>query len=232
MTAIEPSTTLAELVVARPARARLFEQLRLDYCCGGARTLAEACAQRDLDPATVATLVAALDDEPGEHDDVHDVTRASVGELCDHIVSAHHERLRRDLPVIADLIATVVRVHGVQRPELRDLQRVFATMRTSLEAHMALEEEVLFPACHAAEARVRAGVDEALLAEHEADHDEVGESLVALRELCGGYGAKRALCGTHRVLLESLQELELDLHQHVHEENNILFPRVRAAAAR
>jgi len=228
MTAIEPSSTLADLVVARPARARLFEQLQLDYCCGGARTLADACTQRGLDPQTVATLIAALDTEPGDRDDVHDVTRASIGELCDHIVSAHHDTLRRDLPLIADLIATVVRVHGIQRPELRDLQRVFAGMQSSLEAHLSLEEDTLFPACRATEAGEIRGVDEALLAEHEADHTEVGEALVALRELSGGYGAKRALCGTHRALLESLHELELDLHQHVHEENNILFPRVRA----
>lgn len=232
MTAISPSSTLAELVIARPARTRLFEQLRLDYCCGGSRTLAEACAQRELDPSTVATLITALDAEPGDRDDAHDVTRASVGDLCDHIVGAHHGALRRDLPLISDLVATVVRVHGVQRPELRDLQRVFTTMRVSLEQHMVVEEETLFPACRATAAGVLRGVDEELLGQHEADHDEVGESLVALRELSGGYGAKRALCGTHRALLESLRELELDLHQHVHEENNILFPRVRAAAVR
>jgi regulator of cell morphogenesis and NO signaling len=229
MTPIEPTTTLAELVVAQPGRARLLEQLQLDYCCGGSRTLAEACAQRGLDANTVATLIAATDVEPEAARAAHDVTRASIGELCDHVITAHHDLLRRELPLISDLTATVVRVHGVQHPELLDLQRVFASMRTDLEAHMLLEEDKLFPACRATEAGAMRGVDEELLAEHESDHAEVGQALEALRELSGGYGAKRALCGTHRALLESLHELELDLHQHVHEENNILFPRVRAA---
>jgi regulator of cell morphogenesis and NO signaling len=232
MTTIESSTTLADLVVAQPARARLFEQLQLDYCCGGARTLAEACAQRGLDADTVAALIAATDTEPDRGRDTHDVTRASIGELCDHVVSAHHDKMRNELPLISDLTATVVRVHGVQHPELLDLQRVFTSMRTELETHMRLEEDTLFPACRATEAGAMRGVDDELLAEHESDHVEVGEALEALRELSGGYGAKRALCGTHRALLESLHELELDLHQHVHEENNILFPRVRATALR
>lgn len=232
MTLIEPTDTLADLVVAKPGRARLFEQLQLDYCCGGTRTLGEACAQRGLDTSTVATLIAAIDAEPDGAHETHDVTRASIGELCDHVVTAHHDRMRRELPLIADLTATVVRVHGVQHPELVDLQRVFTAMRTDLEAHMLLEEDTLFPACRATEAGTMRGVDDELLAEHEADHVEVGQALEALRELSGGYGAKRALCGTHRALLESLHDLEIDLHQHVHEENNILFPRVRAATVK
>jgi len=232
MTLIEPTDTLADLVVEQPGRARLFEQLQLDYCCGGTRTLADACAQRGLDTDTVATLIVATDAEPDRAREPHDVTRASIGDLCDHIVTAHHDQMRRELPVIADLTATVVRVHGVQHHELLDLQRVFTSMSADLEAHMALEEDTLFPACRATEAGTIRGVDDELLAEHEADHVEVGQALAALRELSGGYGAKRALCGTHRALLESLSELELDLHQHVHEENNILFPRVRAATAR
>jgi regulator of cell morphogenesis and NO signaling len=229
MTAIDPSSTLADIVVARPARTRLLEQLQLDYCCGGARTLAEACAQRGLDADTVATLIAATDTEPEGPRETHDLSRASIGELCDHVITAHHDLMRRELPFISDLTTTVVRVHGVQHPELLDLQRVFTSMRADLEAHMRLEEDTLFPACRATEAGAMRGVDDELLGEHEADHVEVGQALEALRELSGGYGTKLALCGTHRALLESLHALELDLHQHVHEENNILFPRVRAA---
>jgi regulator of cell morphogenesis and NO signaling len=230
MTAVDPATSLADLVVAVPGRAPLLERLRLDYCCGGGRSLAEACAQHGLDPDTVAALIAALDDVPSAVTAPHDVGGASIPDLCEHIVVAHHDRLRRDLPRISELLATVVRVHGVQRPDLLDLQRLFEGMRSDLEAHLAIEEQTLFPACRAA-AETGAGVDAGLLAEHEADHAEVGEALVALRELSGGYESKLALCGTHRALLESLHELELETHQHVHEENNILFGRVRALAA-
>jgi iron-sulfur cluster repair protein YtfE (RIC family) len=76
-----------------------------------------------------------------------------------------------------------------------------------------------------------AAVDEPLLHEHEHDHEHVGDSLTALRELTSDYRVDRALCGTHRALLDALRSLEQDLHQHVHEENNVLFPRVRALNA-
>ncbi len=229
MTAIDPSTRLAELVVAVPRRAALLERLRIDYCCGGDRTLAEACAQRGLDAATVAALIEALDGAP-RGPEPHDVAGASIVDLCDHIVQAHHDVLRRELPMIEKRLATVVRVHGGQRPELRDLQRIFTGMRAALEQHMEIEESTLFPACRAAELPDGPDVDEALLAQHEREHAGVGEGLVAMRELAGGYDVGRALCSTHRALLAALHELELDLHQHVHEENNILFARVRALA--
>jgi regulator of cell morphogenesis and NO signaling len=231
MTGIDPRTTLAELVVADPRRARLLERLRLDYCCGGDRTLGDACVQRGLDPATVVTLMTVLaDDLATDSPEPHDVARATIGQLCDHIVKAHHVPLRRRLPNVADQLATVVRAHGARHRELHDLRRVFEGMRYELEDHLALEEATLFPACRAVEADVGARVDLVLLAAHEADHVQVGEALVALRELSGGYLTKVARCGAHRALLQSLHALELDLHQHIHEENNILFPRVRALA--
>lgn len=149
MRQIEPTANLGALVAERPARAELFERLRFDYCCGGRQTLAEACAQRGLDVDTVRELVAALDGAPlrptGPLEDT-DWRRASLTELSDHIVSVHHAGLRRDLPRIAELLATVVRVHGADHPELRDLQRGFAGMRSELEQLLELEERALFPA--------------------------------------------------------------------------------------
>jgi regulator of cell morphogenesis and NO signaling len=193
VTAIDPTTRLADLVIAVPRRAQLLEQLRLDYCCRGDRTLAQACAQRGLDAATVATLIAAFDERPISRDQPHDVARASIAELCEHIISAHHEPLRRELPRMSELLGTVVRVHGTQRPELHDLQRLLTGLRRDLEQHIAVEEAILFPACRAAE-RHAGVVDEDLLAAHETEHGAAGEALVALRELSGGYERKLALC--------------------------------------
>jgi regulator of cell morphogenesis and NO signaling len=233
MDQIDPATSIGALVAERPARARLFERLRIDYCCGGGQTLAEACANRGLHPDTVARLLQALDTAPPDRgwplEDM-DWRKASIGELCQHIVWAHHEGLRRDLPRIAELAATVERVHGRGHGELRDLARMFAGMRSELERHLDLEERVLFPACVALE-RDGAPLDQGVLALLEDDHADTGDALVAMRELAADYDTGRALCGTHRALLEALRRLELDLHQHVHEENNILFPRVRALAA-
>jgi regulator of cell morphogenesis and NO signaling len=226
--------TLGDLVARDPGAGTLFEQLGIDYCCSGRRTLAEACSQHGLDPDTIVVVLDAVRagrsrPQPEEHD----VAGASISGLCDHIVQAHHEPLRTELPRIADLLATVVRVHGAAgHPELLDLQRTFLGMQSELVKHIDAEEQILFPACRALDSiDSRAGVDDPLLAHLEDDHAAVGAALCALRELSGGYDADAALCGTHRRLLRSLQALETDLHQHLHEENNLLFRHVRTSRA-
>jgi regulator of cell morphogenesis and NO signaling len=231
--AIESSTSLAELVSERPQRIELFERLHLDYCCGGSQTLAEACATRGLDAGTVGQLLAALDEQLVGSTEGRDWRQVSIGELCDHIVSVHHNGLRGDLPRIAELLATVVRVHGEGRPELELTERAFATLRNELEPHLTEEEERLFPACRALEREgaLPDGFELAEVDRHQAEHVEVGSRLAALRELGGGYDREQALCSTHRALLAALADFEADLHLHVHEENNDLFPRVRELAA-
>jgi regulator of cell morphogenesis and NO signaling len=236
MSQIDPSTSLGALLAERPARARLFERLRFDYCCHGAQTLTEACARRGLHPDTVCALLEALDDAPDdrlEPLEVFDWRRASIAKLCEHIVSVHHDGLRRELPHIAELLAKVERVHGRGHPELHDLQRLFAATRAELEHHLELEERALFPICRSLEAHDDSGaeLDEGALVLLEDDHSNTGDALAAIRELADDYNPAGALCGTHRALLNALHALELDLHQHIHEENNVLFPRVRALAS-
>jgi regulator of cell morphogenesis and NO signaling len=230
------NSSLGALVAERPARAALFERLRLDYCCGGGQTLAEACLLRGLDPHTVGELIDALDDGPldhGEPVEECDWRQAGIAELCDHIVAAHHDRLRTELPRIAELLATVVRVHGADHPELHDVERLFVTMRQDLESHIEQEEQVLFPACRAVERGEPLDGDAGaqLLEAFEHDHASTGDAIAALRELTNDFDTTRPFCGTHQRLLKSLRGFELDIHQHIHEENNLLFPRVRALAA-
>ena len=147
-------------------------------------------------------------------------------------MAAHHEPARRELPRIAELLDRVVRVHGGGHPELADLRRVFTGLRAELEEHFDLEEVTVFPACRALEAAdSTAPVDDSVLALCEDSHEFAGEALSAMSELTDGYDTEQAFCGTHRALLEALQQFELELHQHVHEENNVLFPRVRERLA-
>lgn len=233
MNVTDPSATLGDIVVRKPAATTLFERLRLDYCCGGRRSLEEACGQRGLDAKTVAALLDSLDDEPAmPSPGAHDVGRSTIADLCDHIVARHHDPLRDELPRISERLATVVRVHGGTHPELSDVQRLFESMFGELEIHMHREEHTLFPLCRALDAGGDAsGFDAGVVALLEDEHEDTGDALSALRELCNGYEPAQALCGTHRSLLHALRELELELHQHVHEENNVLFPRVRARIA-
>lgn len=229
--AIDSRQTLGALAGEHPQLIEPFERLRLDYCCGGGQTLAEACERRGLDPDTVAVVLAELaEGTPVTTAAPHDLSGATIGDICDHVVTVHHEPLRRALPRIAELLATVVRVHGGGHPELHDLQRLFATLERGLLEHLASEEATLFPVVRAA---VAGPVDPELallVAEHAKEHSEVADVLAAMRDLCDGYAVDAAYCSTHRSLLESLAALELDLHRHVHEENNLLFPRVLAVA--
>jgi regulator of cell morphogenesis and NO signaling len=232
MSPIDPTSTLGALVAERPERAPLFERLHLDYCCGGSQTLSQACARRGLDVDTVSAVIEAIDaDGRGERGfEETDWRGASLEELCAHIVAVHHARLRDELPRIAELLATTVRVHASSHPALHDLQRCFNAIRARLEPHLDNEEEVLFPQCVALECD-GAPLEDALIDAHAGEHADVGEQLALLRELGGDYERDRAYCGTHRALLEALSAFERDLHQHIHEENNVLFARARELGA-
>ena len=151
-----------------------------------------------------------------------------MGELCAHIVTVHHDGLRKAFPRLERLFGIVVRVHGSSDPRLGDAQRLFGEIRSGLEPHLASEEDELFPACIASE-QAGTPVEEHLLSEHESEHAELGRALAALRTMCDGYDREAARCNTHRALLDALEAFEQDLHRHVHEENNILLPRARTA---
>lgn len=230
MNAIDPQQTLGVLVAERPVLAEALEGLRLDYCCGGSRTLAEACHRRGLDPDTIAIVLEDLGDVAAVRGPVpHDLRGLTLSELCDHIVTAHHDRLRGVLPRIEDLLATVVRVHGREHAELHDLRRLFALLAHDLCEHLASEEASVFPAAHAlAAGEAVDGRLAELVEQHSAEHAGLGTMLAALRELAGGYDVEGAWCGTHRRALEALAAFERDLHRHAHEENNVLFPRLLA----
>ena len=217
--------SLADVVLEQPAAAQVLQRLGLDYCCGGRQSLRDACAARGLDPETVAVFLTH-DVDPGAALERRDWRTAPLAELCAHIVDEHHRRLRWELPRLSELAERAAAVHGDVQPELHDLQRELTGLRAELEAHIDEEERELFPALAAG-----GGLDAAQLEELRHEHDDAGARLRRLRELGGGYDVEQALCGTHRALLQGLHGLELDLHQHVHEENNILFPRALAESA-
>lgn len=228
--AIDEGATLGELAAQHPGRIALFEQLGLDYCCGGSSSLGDACRQQGLDLGSVREQLEDLDAEDRRLAPEWHPLEATIDGLCEHIVSVHHHHMREEMPWITELLEKVVRVHGEGHPELERVQRTFAALRTDLEEHIEEEELVLFPACRALErgdadpGRVERG----LLDRHRVEHEQVGRQLAALRELAGGYELSHSLCATHRSLLEGLHRFEADLHCHIHEENNVLLPRVGA----
>lgn len=221
--------TVGELVAERPARSRVFEGLGIDYCCGGKLSLTEACARKGLDPAEVGRRLDAVEPAAPETD----WREAPLGALCDHIVAAHHVYLRRELPRLRGLLTKLARVHGGRHPELRDTLAVFESFAADLVAHMTKEERVLFPLIAGLESGGVPRTPFVLepLAVMEAEHDGAGRALAEMRRLTGGYTVPADGCGTYRVAMAGLAELEADMHAHVHLENSILFPRAARLVA-
>lgn len=223
------NTSVAQLVTDRPARARIFERLNIDYCCGGDHSLAEACREKELDPTTVAEMLDAAVDAHSPADDT-DWTNASIGALIDHIEATHHEYLRRELPRLERLITRVTQAHGKHHPWLRPTLETFLALKDNLEDHMASEEEQVFPSIRTLEENGTSSLDRSGVEQMIEEHDEAGAALEQLRELTSDYTPPEDACPKFRAAMGGLEELETNMHQHVHKENHILFPRARSLA--
>jgi regulator of cell morphogenesis and NO signaling len=233
MTTLTPEIPVGQLVAERPSRARLFDRLGIDYCCGGRAPLVRACAETGLDVEDVLRQLAASDLRETEADPF-DAVAATMSALADHIVAVHHSYLRRELPRLAGLVDTVARVHGERHPELRAIRDIFTFLKAELEVHMLKEEQILFPIIAQLEAgrtgpRFGCGSVNNPIRVLEHEHQDTGAAVGRLRELTGGYTAPADACHTYRALLTGLADLEIDLHRHIHKENEILFPRALAA---
>lgn len=230
---ITAETTVGEIVRAMPNRARVFENLGIDYCCGGKKPLVEVCRGKGLDPGTVIAMLAALDGVPELASE--DPDALSLGELCDHIERAHHDYLREELPRLDFMTRKVAAVHGDDETRLREVRRIFETFSQKMTAHTEEEEQIVFPKIRQLEKGGKSNVASDLkntLARLELEHDGAGSALERFRELTDGYTPPEWACNTFRALYDSLDRLEKNMHQHVHKENNILFVKALVAAER
>jgi regulator of cell morphogenesis and NO signaling len=230
---VDPNTTVGELVAESPGRARVFERLGIDYCCGGRVPLSQACAAKGLRAAAVLQELEAGDAQVAEAE-ADEWIAATPAALADFIVSTHHAYLRRELPRLDRMIGKVAQAHGGRHPELWELRSVFAVLRRELETHMLKEEWVVFPLLRRLEHEPTDGERSdglaALISAMEHEHRDAGAALARMRDLTNGYSPPSGACNTYRAMLAGLAELETDLHHHIHRENNLLFPRVLSAA--
>ena len=233
MITIRADETLADLVTTYPSLARDFERLGLDYCCGGRRTIAQACDREDLD---LAALLIELNMScsvvpPPEW------TTFGVVELVDHIEATHHVYLWDELPRLTALADKVASAHSVRHPELIRLRDIVAELRAELEPHLRKEERILFPMIRQLAAadglpELHCGTVANPIRMMRFEHDRVGELLSGLRSLAGEYVVPADGCASYAALFTALEELEADTHLHVHKENNVLFPAVERLEAR
>ena len=229
----ETTKTVREYALEIPAATRIFEKLEIDYCCGGGKSLADACTAAGISVDEVLdslnTDLKSVATSAGK-----DWQALSQAELITYIVDKHHAFTREELVRLEALLAKVSGVHGQNHPELFRIQDQFGKLRGELEPHMLKEERVLFPYI------VR--MEEAAVANQTlprppfrtvqnpvrvmmAEHDAAGYILGRMREASSNYAVPPDGCISYKTLYSALAMLEVDLHQHIHLENNILFPR-------
>jgi regulator of cell morphogenesis and NO signaling len=228
-------STVGQLVTARPARARIFESFGIDYCCGGKKPLAQAIAEKGLDPKTVLGILDTFDEQAPAAE--RDWSTATLTELADHIEQTHHAYLKSELPRLEFLVNKVANRHGAHTPQLVELAQVFNAFKAELDAHMQKEEVVLFPICRQLDSasgpqQFHCGSVENPIAVMIREHDDAGAALARMRELTNDYTPPIDACNTYRALFDSLHHLEQDMHRHVHKENSILFPKAAEVEAK
>ena len=219
------------------ASAGVLDRFGLDYCCGGQRSLAQACEPLGLHPADVIDALDALalgpDSDEGADEGADGWATMAPGALVDHLEATHHAWLRGSLDRVRPLADKVAQVHGERHPELVDVQRLVHELAADLLPHLQKEERILFPMIRELAAAQEAptfhcGSLRNPIRVMGFEHDRAGELLAELRSATAGYEVPDDGCASYRLLYEELAALEADTHLHVHKENNLLFPAVVA----
>lgn len=222
-TQIDPQTHVSDIATAMPRSTRVFHRYGIDFCCGGKRPLADACGAQGAD---LEAVLQALEDIANEQaNQANSLAEAPLSQLVDHIITQFHEPAVEELPRLVHLAQKVARAHGDREPALHELEQVVLQVAADLQEHMAAEEQTIFP-------QIRSGAGSELteqLATMEADHTGIGEALAQIRTLTNAYHVPEGACTSWRALWAGLEDLERDCHEHIHLENNILFPRATSA---
>jgi len=225
------SETLGEIASKDLRKAEVFKKLGLDFCCGGKKSLEDACSEMGLDVDIVKTELENVSQTQSTTPS-HDFSSWPLSFLSDYIVNVHHSYVTQNMPVLLDLSQKVAEHHGASNPELKKVYDKVDEMFCELKVHLKKEENILFPYIKQLEnangspvAKAFASVQQPVsVMEH--DHDIVGNLAKEIRELTNNYSLPATACNSYALLYKKLEEFEDDLHVHIHLENNILFPKV------
>ena len=227
------NNTLAQIVSMKPATAAVFESHDLDYCCRGKQTLKEACGDNAVKLQTIEQeLEEILFFNPNKSG--HHFTDMPLDELVDYIIQKHHRYVKEFIPGIRAHLSKVNSKHGIRHPELNEIKTLFDQIADEMIMHMSKEEHILFPRIKevskcAKEKMLNRLHDRQFIAgpvrAMESEHENAGSILHQIRTLTHNYTPPQDACMTFQVVYHELKEFETDLHQHVHLENNILFPK-------
>jgi len=231
---------IGEMVAKDIRKAEVFKKFGLDFCCGGKKSLEKACREKGLDAALVKLELDYLDLQKPVSIPSQNFSDWDLDFLADYIVNTHHKYVSRSIPDIFEYTQKVARVHGNQHPETIAIADHFMKVMNELNSHMMKEENVLFPYIKTLVIAKRNGEEAGRphfgtvanpirMMEHE--HEQVGEYMAKINELTHAYEVPAGACNTFRLSYARLKEFEADLHQHIHLENNILFPMAIALEA-
>jgi len=222
--------TVGEIAAKDIRKAEVFRKYGIDFCCGGKKSLKQACQEKGLILKDVENALEGVTTSRV----VENYDRWKPDFLADYIYNRHHQYYYDEAPVINELLTKVVNHHGERYPELLDVYRLFTGLLQELNEHFAKEEKVLFPFIKALVLSKQSGNTQAVQNQFslsapiqmmENDHEAAGELLAELRTITNEYTAPEGACNSFQFLYQKLKELEEDLHQHIHLENNILFPK-------
>ena len=231
---ITTGTTVREVAIEFPQSTRLFEKFKIDYCCGGERPLAEACASAGVDVDNVMKMLSEVTEANSENEPATDFQSLSLPELITHILNKHHVFTKTEMDRLQLLADKVIGAHVNNHPELIRLDALFKTLCADLTPHMFKEEQILFPyimaMSRAADQKQPGpfapfGTVNNPIRMMMREHDTAGEILRELRALTSDYTVPADACISYQTLYQALENFEKDLHQHIHLENNILFPK-------
>lgn len=235
--AVMTTKTVRELAVENPAATRIFEKFGIDYCCGGGQSLEQACERANISSDQVLDTLEMSEQQARAEQQIRDWSREPLSELIAHIKNTHHKYTREETVRLAALLQKVCSVHGKNHSELFAIRQTFSGLAQELTTHLMKEEMVLFPFIERMEEAVIQkepvlpapfGTVQNPVAMMEHEHDSAGNALRAIRKASNDFTAPDDACVSYQTLYKALAAFEADLHQHIHLENNILFPRAIA----
>ncbi|MCR6721977.1 MAG: iron-sulfur cluster repair di-iron protein [Chitinophagaceae bacterium] len=229
-------STLAQIVTNDYRTASVFEKYQLDYCCRGKRSLEKACEDSGIEvEKLLAELqsVSQVTNEACELKSWQQGHKILPGRLADHIEQTHHQYVKKEIPIISGFLQKIAIKHGERHPELISVQNHFLNLSSELLKHLAKEETILFPAIREMENKQKNGQEPSAEEKKwvtgpirlmEMEHEDAGDEMEMIRTLTNDYTPPDDACTSYKIAFKSLHDFEKDLHQHVHLENNVLFP--------
>jgi len=226
------SLSLAQIVNNNHQAASIFEKYHLDFCCKGKRSLEQACTEQQLSLLKVTEDLENIITK--NNNSTVDFEKMNLTQLVDYIVQTHHAYVKNEMPQIYAYLHKVSSKHGERHPELYKIFQTFSAVKEEMEGHMKKEELILFPRIKELQkladnenANLQLNITylQSPITVMEQEHDHAGNLLNDIRILSNDYTPPQDACTTYRLSFAALKAFELDLHQHVHLENNILFPK-------